>query len=120
MARNEILVFSIMYGLLASISIFHSCQSPASQVSAAGQSRSYIIHGDSLSVLAEAVDSVGGNITRELGDINAVAATLSAPQYHELRKHTAVLTITRDSAPRQAGGPFPVAEDIALIGADRL
>ena len=77
-----------------------------------------IVQARDLATAAGAVRRVGGEITHELGIIDAVGARLSTAQRESLRR-TAGLTLHEDREARSAGGPWS-SITVPLVGADRL
>ena len=80
---------------------------------------SYIIQGASLKEVMDAVIAVDGEITHELGIINAVAATLSNEQ-RETLEAVDELRISHDGSVEVAGTPQPDTFYPSLVEADKL
>lgn len=66
---------------------------------------SYIIQGQSLASVRTLVTDLGGEITHELGVINAVAADLNAGQVAELRSNDAIRKVYGNGTIGTAGTP---------------
>ena len=65
---------------------------------------SYIVRADSAELATELVVAVGGDVTHELGIIEAVAATLTSAQVTDLRSREAVRQVTVDGSVETAAG----------------
>ena len=61
------------------------------------ETQSMIVQGHDLATVRSAVEAVGGEITHELGIINAVGAKIDAAQIGTLRHHGDVSRIMADS-----------------------
>ena len=125
MDRKIVITFIAIYSLVAGMGFFLSGYPQAEATPVVEQSASYILQGESTEVVAEVVRSIGGEITHELGIINAVAAKLSRSQLEQLRVNPAILKITEDGAVKTAGGvaggsPGAYAHFPALVGADQV
>ncbi|MGB5346254.1 MAG: hypothetical protein WBN23_08820, partial [Woeseia sp.] len=72
---------------------------------------SYILKGESSEDVAAAVLAAGGEVTHELGIINAVAALLTSEQHAALLSDGAI-RIYADATLKTAGGPKPDAEHV--------
>ncbi len=70
-------LLSAMIGLLGGAALLLNSGSPITET--------YIIQGQDLTSVQAAVQAAGGEITHELGIINAVGATLEARQVDQLR-----------------------------------
>ena len=86
---------------------------------------SYIIQGNSADAVVGAVLAVDGEITHELGIINAVAATLTERQHEELLENPIVRNISADAPVKTAGGvaggsATAYANFPSLVNADAL
>jgi serine protease AprX len=95
-----------------------------SQAPAPAAESSYIVQGSSLEAVTEAVLAVEGEITHELGIINAVAATLTESEREALEER-GDLKITEDGSVKTAGGtaggsPSAYNHFPTLVGADQV
>ncbi len=87
--------------------------------------QSMIVRGTSVAEVVEAVRTVGGEITHELGIINSVAAELTHDQLAALNDHPAVRSTFADgsvstAAAQEGGEPSPYGHYPAQVGADVL
>ncbi len=87
--------------------------------------RRVLVQADRLETAVEAVLEAGGEITHELGIINAVAARLTEAQIEAANAHAGVRRIHDDRAVKvdgngNGGGGAPVTAYPAVVGADRL
>ncbi len=81
--------------------------------------QSIIIQGKDLAAVKLAVQSVGGEITHELGVINAVSAQLTSKQIMAMRSHAQVRQVYANRTADVAGQVFDTHYP-TLIGADDL
>jgi serine protease AprX len=100
-----IAVLSIVFAIGAIQYESPSSESTVEVSSTTMESASYIVQAESLEIAKRAVETIGAEITHELGIINAVGATLSSAQLTELSKDSRL----RIQADRDAGvaGPAP-------------
>ena len=80
MDRKTLFTFIAIYSFAASAAFFFGGNDEINVTSVVDQPASYIVQGDSLESVAAIVQSVGGDITHELGVIRAVGATLTAAE----------------------------------------
>ncbi len=92
MNRRIAFSFIAIYCLAAGLGFFLSDDSATEDLRPA----SYILQGKSTRAVADAVESVNGQITHEFRMINAVAATLTSRQKQILQKNPVILAITDD------------------------
>jgi len=124
MDRKTIFTFIAVYSLVAGIGYFSQAES-IETAPVAEESSSFIIEGESIEEVAAAVRAVGGQVTHELGIINAVAASVTAGQRAELRAIAGIMRITDDGAVTTAGGtaggsPTSYAHFPSLVNADQV
>ena len=89
----------------------------------APETSSFIVQGSDLAEVIAAVDSVGGDVTHELGIIDAVGARLSASQENLLARSPQVTRIYPDHEAEVANfgsGIHPDTPHPVLAGADAL
>ncbi len=94
---------ALIIGALALIGLLHVNTMPGQE--AAGERTSYIVQGASLPAVKALVRARGGEITHELGVINAVAAELTVDQAAALRGHDAIRTVYGNGSIEVAGKP---------------
>lgn len=95
MNRRSVFSFIAVFSFVAGIGYFSSIsasveetESHAESPKAASTSARYLIQAESLEIAKQAVEAIGGDVTHELGIINAVGATLSSEQLSHLNKDT--------------------------------
>ena len=79
-----------------------------------------IVQAASLEEATAAVEAVGGEVTHELGIINAVAATLDADQQDRVAANPDITRVHADLDTTVAGTPQPHTFYPSLVEADRL
>jgi len=104
-SRNRKVYNLVAVLLLTSILLSPISYAPLSAAPAAVQS--YIVRAASLESAAEAVEAVGGQITTELGIINAVGAELSAQQAARLAASPLVSRVWANSSVQSADSADP-------------
>ena len=119
MDRRTLRAFIGIYFFAASAAYFFGGEDEINIRSVVDNPTSYIIKGESTDKVADVVRAAGGEVTHELGIINAVAAELTRGQHAALASDAAI-RIYADATLKTAGGPIPDAEHVRLIGADRL
>ena len=92
MNHKIVVSFIAIYCLAAGLGFFLSDDSTNEDVVVA----SYILQGKSTAAVADAVESVNGQITHRFRMINAVAATLTPRQKQILQENPAILAISDD------------------------
>jgi hypothetical protein len=90
MISRAVLTFIAICSFAASAAFFFGVNDEINATSVVGQPASYIVQGKSADSVAAIVQSVGGDITHELGVIRAVGATLTPAQAEALRLHSDV------------------------------
>ena len=89
------LIAGMVFGLLACAAVLVNPDGSVTQT--------YIVQGHELTTLKAAVATVGGEITHELGIINAVAVKLSAAQLRALKGRDEIRRIYADAAVEISG-----------------
>ena len=92
MNRKIIFSFIAIYCLAAGLGFFLSDDRQSEDEVIA----TYILQGESTEAVADAVESVNGQITHEFRMINAVAATLTPRQKQILQENPEILAISDD------------------------
>jgi serine protease AprX len=105
MISRAVLTFIAICSFAASAAFFFGVNDEINATSVVGQPASYIVQGKSADSVAAIVQSVGGDITHELGVIRAVGATLTPAQAEALRLHSDVQRLYGNGSIEVAGKP---------------
>ncbi|MDH3804661.1 MAG: S8 family peptidase, partial [Gammaproteobacteria bacterium] len=123
MDRKLVLTFIAILSIVAGTGLILSADAPIEKSATVAATTSYIVQGQSVATVADAVRAVGGEVTQELTIINAVGAQLTETQLSELKAADPSIRIHLDGVVEIAGGNgqgIPTAEHPNLIGADQL
>lgn len=107
---SPLIIFVVVYGLVAGIGYFTSDNASAAAVEPPAnhimveQSQSFIVKARSVEAAAAAVRAVGAEVTHELRIISSVAARLTPAQLKKLEDNIEVLKITRDGGMETSAG----------------
>ena len=95
--KHSLLVTGMVFGILACTALVTEYDRSIQQ--------SYIVQGHDLATLKVAVEAVGGEISHELGIINAVAVKLDDAGLQALKEHDAIRRVYADAAVEVTGKP---------------
>ena len=95
--KHRILAVTVGLVILSSVAIL--------QIPNKTELKSLIVQGTDIASVKVAVSSVGGEITHELGIINAVSVKLNNTSLQTLRQHQDILHIYDDSPVELSGKP---------------
>jgi serine protease AprX len=105
MNRKSVFTCAAIYSMTAGIAFFASSDTLREEAPAPEATSSFIVQGGSLESIAAIVQSVGGDITHELGVIKAVGADLTAAEVSSLRAHPEVRRLYSNESVEVAGKP---------------
>jgi hypothetical protein len=108
MISRAVLTFIAICSFAASAAFFFGVNDEINATSVVGQPASYIVQGKSADSVAAIVQSVGGDITHELGVIRAVGATLTPAQAEALRLHSDVQRLYGNGSIEVAASRKPI------------